>query len=306
MRRLLVLAPQVAVAVVAGIAVGLLWLARDDDRGSGPPPAEAVTATGTVAPDRHVFGSPVVARVDVVVDNRTVDPRSVRVETDFTPYDAVGKPTVQHVDSGALSLVRFEYALRCLGEGCEPTGATGTVEFELGRVLYRFQGQSGDAVELLDWPPIEVIGRVADPAVNDIRWRASEAELVPPTYRTGPVGASAALFAAALVLASGAAWLAWRLWRPRPLRAERDEHALVIRSALERALDSARVASRNGDPGMRRRALERVSRELDAVGLHGLAVDASVRAWRPAGPEESDVEELAHRSAIELNGGEEA
>ncbi len=303
MRRLLVLLPQVVLAVIAGVAVGMLWLAGDEENGSGGPPASAVTATGTVVPDAHTFGDPVVAHVDVVVDNRTVEPSSVRVETEFAPYEVDGAEIVERQDAGATSRIRFSYPLRCLGEGCDPTPSTGTIEFPIGRVLYRFRGSQGTAIEALDWPPMQVTGRVADSAVNDIRWRANQVALAEPTYRTGPVATAAVMLVAALALATLAAWLAWRLWRPRRDAPAEDESTVVVRSSLERALDSARIAAENGDAGMRRRALERVSREFAAVGLHQLAADASVLAWSAAGSTPDDVDDLATRSVVALNGG---
>ncbi len=304
MRRLLVLLPQVVVAVVAGVAIGLLWLAGDDGAGDGGPPTEAVTATGRVEPGTHAFGDTVNAFVDVVVDNRSVQPASVRVDTKFAPYEVVGPETVERVDAGATSVVRFSYALRCLGEGCDPGESGGVVDLETGRVFYRFQGQPGEAVEVLDWPSVGVTGRVGKDAVTDIRWRASEAALVPPTQRVDPVAAAAVIFAVAVGLALLAAWLAWRWWRPRHEAPEGDEAAVVVRSALERALDSALAASRDGDSGLRRRSLESVSRELATAGLPQLAADASVLAWSRGGSDEDEVRELARRSAAALNGGE--
>jgi hypothetical protein len=307
MRRLLVLLPQIVVAVVAGVAVGLLWLASGDDGGGdGGPPAEAVTATGRFDRGTHAFGEMVTAHVDVVVDNRSVQPESIRVDTKFAPYEVVGLETVERVDAGATSVIRFSYPLRCLGEGCDPGQSAGMIDLETGRVLYRFQGQPGDAVEVLDWPSVQVTGRVDESAVTDIRWRANEAALAAPTYRTDPVTTAAVLFAFAIGLALLAAWLAWRLWHTPTEAPSSDDVNVVARTALERALDSALAASRADDKAIRRRSLERVSRELMTVGLSQLAADASVLAWSPQGSTEDDVEELAHRSVAALNGGDRA
>lgn len=304
MRRALVLVPQLILAAVAGVAVGLLWLATGDDGvGEGPPPAETVTAEGRFEPVTHSFGDTVIARVDVVVDSRSVQPDSIRVDADFAPYETVGPERVQRIDAGATSVVRFSYPLRCLREGCDPDGASGVIELETGRVMYRFRGQPGDAIEVLDWPPVQVTGRVGDAAVTDILWQADETALVAPSYRNDPVKTAAVLFVAALLLAALGAWLAWRFWRPRRAPAMDDIATASPVSPLERALDSARSASLNGDSALRRRALERVARELAAVGLYDLASDASVLAWGAGGSSGDDVDDLARRTLTALDNG---
>ena len=50
------------------------------------PAVGAVSYRATLAPREAFFGDPVEAKVDVVVDPRTVDPSRIRVHTDFRPY----------------------------------------------------------------------------------------------------------------------------------------------------------------------------------------------------------------------------
>jgi hypothetical protein len=169
-------------------------------------------------------------------------------------------------------------------------------------VLYRFAGRTGDAIEVLDWPSLQVSSGVAAAVATEIRWRASETALVEPSFRTDPVRTAAALFLAAIGLAVLAAWIAWRLWRPQPADVDAEEQEVVALSPLTRALEAARSASRKGDRGGRRRALERVSRELEAVGLHQLADRASVLAGSAAESVDGDVDDLARRSEAALNG----
>ena len=65
------------------------------------------------------------------------------------------------------------------------------------------------------------------------------------------------------------------------------------RPPLVRALDAARLASLNGAVPERRRALERVARELTALGETELAARARTLAWSPDGASRQAVEDLA-------------
>ncbi len=108
-------------------------------------------------------------------------------------------------------------------------------------------------------------------------------------------GLAAALLVGALALAGGAVWLGRRLWHVPPVleaATPRDE-----RPPLERALELALAESGNGASAPdRRRALERVARELDAVGLDDLADEARELAWSPRASSPDEVESLARRA----------
>jgi hypothetical protein len=293
-RRWAVVAVQVAAAVLVGLAIKELWVAARGGGDTVPAPARAVEVTSRIEPDVVAFGTPVVATADVVADTTVVDPGSIRLQVDFSPYDVAGEPVVERHAEGRTAHVVFRYTLRCLREGCEPSGARGIARFESGLVRYRFNDNPGTGRDIVDWPPVIVASRVAAADVEAIRWRASETELPAVTTRFGPTSLAIALLVGALALLAGAVWLGRRLWHVPPTPEETAPRD--TRPPLERALQLARTEVANGAAVPdRRRALELVARELDAVGLAGLADEARELAWSPRASSLEEVESLARR-----------
>jgi hypothetical protein len=294
--RRLPLALQLGLAALAGLVVGLVWLARSGDDGLTRP-SQSIEVTTDITPDAHVFGQQVVATVEALVDTTEVDPASVGVITDFAPYELAGERTVERRVSPGVALVTFRFPLRCLQEGCDTSTARGVAEFETGRVVYRFRAGAGDAFGALDWPAFEVASRVSADDVDRIRWRAAETMLPDVSYRVDPTWLAALLLAVAAVLGASAVLLARRMWWGED---EVTATELPVQSAtrLERALGLVRDASLNGDGPRRRRALERVARELGAVDRPELAAEARALAWSPAGSTADEVESLARRAEV--------
>jgi hypothetical protein len=287
---------QLGLAVLVGLVVGFVWLAGSDEEATIRP-SSPIDVTTDITPDAHVFGEPVVATVEALVDASQIDPNSVRVATDFAPYQPAADRTVERRKSGDTAVVTFRFPLHCLEEGCDTSGARGVAEFETGRIFYRFHDSPNDAFGALDWPPFEVASRVSADDVERIRWRAAETSLPDVGYRTDPTTTAALLLALAVAFMAGAAVLARRIWWGAP-----DEDAALVAAGpsetrLERALALARDASRNGDVPHRRRALERVARELSAVNRPELAAEARELAWSEEGSTEAEVETLARRAA---------
>jgi hypothetical protein len=52
--------------------------------------SKAAVVRGEMIPDVHLFGEPVVARIDVILNREKVDPEDVRLKTNFKPYERVG------------------------------------------------------------------------------------------------------------------------------------------------------------------------------------------------------------------------
>ena len=295
MRRWAVIAVQIVAAVLVGLAIKELWVAARGEGDTVGVPARAVSVTSSIEPDVVAFGTPVVATADVVVDTTVVDPRSITLQTDFSPYEVSAGPVVERNIEGGSGRVSFRYTLRCLREGCEPAGARGVARFESGLVRYRFKDNPGVGRDVVDWPAVIVASRVATPDVEAIRWRASETQLPAVTTRFGPKTIAVVLLLGALALAGCAVWLGRRLWHVPP--AVEDAEPRDERPPLQRALELARSGAANGASAPdRRRALERVARELDAVGLGDLADEARELAWSPRPSGADEVESLARRA----------
>ncbi len=297
MRRAAVIAVAGVAALVVGLGLGQLWIARDGDEPAARP-AELVAVTTSISPTTHAFGDPVRARADVLVDTREVGMESVRLQPDFGPYEPVGTPRVTREQAGDLGRVRFEYQLVCLQEGCDAAEARGVSDFPSGRVRYEFNDRRGNAYEAFDWPLLVVASRVADSDVEEIRWRSDATTLVPATYRVGPLGAALVLLGIALACAAAAVVIARHLWWPATARDTGAADAALSRTLLEQAFDMALRAD-GGDSPDRRRALERAARELGATGRSDLAEEARALAWAPAPSSAEQVARLAARAGVQ-------
>jgi hypothetical protein len=293
-KRVALIGFQVLLAILVGLAVRELWLSRSGDDAAVREAPETLSVSARVTPDVHTFGEPIVATVEVVADAAFIKPDTVRVETDFEPYEVAGEPTVEREVVDGLARIVFRYPLRCPQEGCDAAAARGVAQLEPGFVRYRFVEGSGPGRHILDWPAIEVASRVTPADVEQLRWRASDTALPAVTTRIEPVGLAAVLLALAAALAGIALWLARRLWRTEPEGTVEEERA--HRSPLEQALDLVLADSRNGAASPdRRRALERLARELTQVGHDGLAGDARALAWAPGAASGDDIAGLARR-----------
>ena len=297
MKRALVVVAAIVAALVVGLGLGQILLARDGGEGVTAP-SELVSVVASLGSSVHTFGDPVDARVDVVVDTREVDLGSVRLQPTFDPYEQVGPPHVTREQFGPLGRIRYDYRLVCLKEGCDAAEARGVTDFQSGRLRYRFADRTGNAFEVFDWPLLEVASRVADADVEDIRWRADETTLPAVSYRVPPLGAALVLIVVAFACAGAAVLLARRLWWPQRADDSATDDGGPVRSALEQAFDVAFRAADNGDSPERRRALERVARELSAQGRTDIVGEARELAWSPASSTSEQIEGLATRAGV--------
>ena len=182
-KRVALIGFQVVLAILVGLAIRELWLSRSGDDATARRAPETLAVSARITPDVHTFGEPVTATVEVVADAGFIKPDSVRVETDFAPYELAGEPTVDREVINGVARVVFTYPLRCLREGCDAAAARGVAQLEPGFVRYRFVEGSGPGRHILDWPPFEVASRVSPAAVEQLRWRASDS--VPRWTRRG-------------------------------------------------------------------------------------------------------------------------
>lgn len=257
-------------------------------------PPRAVTTKASLTPSTHLFAEPVIARLDVVVDGKTVDAGSVEVKTDFGPYEVLGEKRTSE-DFGRLTRLRHEFTLRCLLIACIPDvlqSAAGEAETGRGeRTTIRLPAATvtfddpahGERTLTAAWPPLESVSRITGSDVPSFGFvfKTSVTPLAAPTYRAPPTLLAGAFVLGALALLALPAWLVvgWaRSRRPPPAVVQPEQ------TPLERALVLVEWANRRQNGVERREALEVLAVELELVESSGLATRARELAWSPATP----------------------
>lgn len=293
--------------VIVGLAAGLVFAGCG---GSDDKPllaqGKAAAVRGSLTPDVHLFGEPVVAHVEVVVDREQVDPGAVRVKTDFKPYETVGETTVEREEIGRFTQLRYTTTLRCLDVDCIPRTRSGDVTISQTPGLPLFpENQVRDEKRKYEFPPALVtaedepkaktLGRVVWPplrSVSRINWYdasvvgqgfpfASTVTPVPePSYRIPPTVLGIALLALAIALLALPAIYLVRRYRVRRAPSRSQKPSL---SPLEHALALVEWASRRPSVDERREALEALAYELDAEE-DTTASRARAQGWSPPSP----------------------
>ena len=311
-RRLLPILGLVAIALVTALAiVGVAVYASEDDTtatavipedvgpgeeglpGSGLP-VEGIEARGSVEPRNILFGDVIRAR-DVVLDRRRVDPDSVRVSTEFVPWEIVGSQVRARSDSGPLTRLRTTFTLRCTSSPCLPTNNASALEFSPARLSYTVPGGAPGAREAIevDWPLLLVSSRFAaanaeGPDIGSALWRADLETFPAASYRVSPTLLVVVLAVLAVLLAgAGAALVFVAIPRRRP-------EPLPVLSPLEQALELLEDAGRADGVEDRRRALELVAEVLD-LEHPDLARAARTLAWSEDDPLVEQTSGLATR-----------
>ncbi len=277
-RRALALA---ALLLAAGLAAffavaALRGPSQSAVRLSGRP----VAVVRTLSAAEPQFGDSVVATIDVFVDARRVDPRSVTVDARFTPF-AVTSSTRSVRRAGGVSIVRVVDRLDCLDAPCLPKSAAATFRFPRLRIAYR------GGVLVAAWPALRVHARLeaADLAHAVLRVGPPQAH---QSYRLPPGVTGWLLLAAGLVGALGGFTLIARATLPLLAVARGRRRG----TPLERILGE--LTSANGDIGRRRRTLEQLARELEPLD-ESLSFESRVLAWSPQEPEPAAISDLAQR-----------
>lgn len=274
---------------------------------------KAAVVRGEMIPGVHLFGEPVVAQVDVIVNRERADPADVRLKTNFEPYEEVETRSTCE-DIGEFTHLRYTTTLRCLGIDCIPRtlkGNASTVSqlpgdpvFLVGQQRdekrsYAFpaaivlSGGGADAERLgrVVWPPLRSLSRINwyDSRVvgQGFPFVATVAPLREPEYRISPTRLGVVLVALAVALLALPAWLVWD-WRGRRARPKADQVAPLSR--LERALRLVEWASRRPSVDERREALEALAFEIDAEDER--AEGARKQGWSPPAPEPEQMTEL--------------
>jgi len=305
MRKLVVALAGLVAAAIAGAAIGLVLEAGDSEspRMAAAPRASLTVVRATILPAVHLFGEPVVAELVVVASKAMVDPDTIRVRPDFTPYAPTGQRLLERSETPTSVRYRYRFTLNCLDEDCAPDADREMVELSSAAVFYRFRGTQGPGTAIVDWPPFEVTARVPTEALSPERWRADVTSLPVVTYERSPGPTSVILLVGSILLALLGVALAWWLAKPEA-RAEVEgvDEPVVEATPLERALRLAREATVDGDSPARRKAFERVARELGARGLGDLAERARALAWASGATTPVMVDELEREALAATNG----
>jgi hypothetical protein len=298
-----------AVVVSAGGVV--LGLSRMGGQPTAPPPREAssaIDAQASFTPRVLLFGDTVRAHVDVMLDAERVDPGSVRVAADFSPFEVVGQPDRRVVSAGEQAYVRTTFVLRCVTAACAQSGQSARYEFAPGRVAFAnsaLRPPGRDSIRV-SWPRLRVYSRFTASDLDgsgraSTPWEADLITLPAPSYRLAPAVLAVLLVAGAVLAALGAFALAYTAWprrAPAPLVEPEPETAPEqILSPLEQALFLLEEAVRVDGAADQRRALELVAEELELAewGDPNLARSARALAWSENVPPIEETNGLAAR-----------
>jgi hypothetical protein len=280
------------------LALALLLVAAcgGSESAVGLPLGRQLSAKASFTPTVHLFAEPVVATVEVVVDGDHLDPGLIKVQARFLPYDVTGF-RLQRDDRDRFTLLRYEWALRCLRLACIPEilpSAAGEAETGRGerrsfavqaaQVRYEEPGKEQRTLTRATWPELVSVSRIkqSDVPQYGFVFKASATPLPEPDYRVSPAFLGAGLLVAAGALLVLPAILAigwWRRRRPLPIVEQEEEI-----SRLERALRLVEWTRECEDGAERREALEVLALELGGLQNDELAEEARVLAWSPASP----------------------
>jgi hypothetical protein len=284
----------VALVVVVAAIVGLVLTLGD--RGVAPttlPTGPDGLAVRTLLTPRSVlFGDPVLARIDVVVDRERLDPGEVEIDTQFAPF-IVRRERVEREDFERFTRLTHRYELDCLETACVPDTFEKPIQFP--QAIVRAEGAEQAEAE---WPLFLISARVRETgaaAANAAEWRAAPV-VQAPTYRVNPTLLTALLVGVALALLGVAATALAVGLRGMSLKRRRRL------TALERALAVLEQAHATGVAEDQRLALDRLADELRASGAGELAVSARRLAWAEEAPAHDRTADLSQDVRGLLNG----
>ena len=297
-------------AVAAAVALAAAGCGGDAEK---PLIAASKTAVvrGELRPSVHLFGEPVVAQVDVIVNHAKVDPDDVRLVTNFEPYEQVGETREERKDIGDYTVIRYRTTLNCLNHNCIPPTAAGeTTVSQLPGLPPSMAGQQRDEKIKFEFPPAllvaeaepkdRTLGRVVwSPlrSLSRINWYDSRVvgpgfpfvstvtPLPEPAYRVSPLLLGLALLSLAFALVAVPLGLLWRSWRRRAAPMATTPSL----SPLEHALRLVEWASGRPSVDARREALEALAYELDADER---AARVREKGWSPPTPQPEEMTEL--------------
>ena len=260
--------------------------------------ARPLTVQTSVSPAWVYFADAVTARVDVLVDSRQVNPRTVRLGTSFGQWQQIAPAGSATTRSGAIVRLTYSFRLACLTFACVPA-STAVQPFRLRSLTVTARRLDGSSLTVRrPWPVLHVAGRFPPPTALTATPALTTRTGVPPAaYRFNATLLAWVLDAVGVVAIAGALgygaveFARWRSGR----RLEVD-----TRPSLARSLALVREAQ-GRDPEDRRRAVGLLARTLPP-DINGLTSAASEVAWSMPEPLPSEIEELVRAVETELGG----
>jgi hypothetical protein len=266
------------------LALGLALLAWS----ASAPAQEPARVEVAASPRALLFGDALRIHVEVVLDRDLADPESVELETDFAPFEI--EEIQRAVEEGdELSGTSFAITLRCLEAACLPARGTTERRFDFPPARVQLADEDGGRTLEAPIPAARIESRLSEREVRDeAGWSYEDRALAPVGYAVEPGLATAVLWvgAGALALLGGVLAL-YAATGSGPVRAL----APYRGTPLERALALARRAA-PGAAEERRKALERLARELRRAGHPDLAERSGALAWPRQAPTESAIRAL--------------
>lgn len=261
--------------------VTALSLAAPAAAANAPP----IRVRPSLSPGTALFAAPVTAQVDVLADAEAVDPATIRVAADVTPFRRLGPAVTERIDADGTVVVRQRVRIACAAPGCVPREALRAVALPRVRVTARTRAGRSVSVAAA-WPPAQVARRVPSEAVSgEPGWRFDERPRE-PSYRLSPGVLVLMLWTLAAVLALAGLGLAG-------LEAARWGRRRRVRelSPMQAALAAVRAAA-HGDEVARRRAVGELARVLEEHDGRFVDVAAEL-AWSEGRPDPRRLSALA-------------
>ena len=198
-------------AGVAGVALAVVLVLTL--RGGGSEvvaPREPVEGGTLLSTAGTLFGDPMRASIQVVVDRDRVDPAGVGFRTNFAPFAMTANPRVARKDAGRLTRLVYSANIICVTNLCLSKDAPKPVQMQFPPAQVFYTTKSGRRHTLrLPWVATSVGPRTNENDLNGSdpflqpRWRAN-ADPFPVTYATSPHTLRTILFVASgLLLALG-------------------------------------------------------------------------------------------------------
>lgn len=280
----------VAVVLAALTAVVLVLALRGGNTAAVP--RQAISGETALSRSAAMFADPVKASVSVLVDRRRVDPERVGFNPSFKPYAVIGVPSIQRYDTGQLTHLKYTANLVCLTYDCLPPGPNSRVQFRPAEVFYTRRDGGPRRTLQLAWYPFTLASRTTEADLNNAdpfqqpSWRVTTDPLA-VSYGISPGVLRGLLFAL-----SGLLFLFALVGLVALFRAVRARIRRAPTTPLERAVMLVEEATQREDQPAKRKALERLSRELTHSGEQDLALTARELAWAEATPVPSATQPL--------------